>query len=595
MTFTIYFSATHKRAFFLLRQEEREWAGPFYPDPEAAQRGIDQLIRRLRTAASDTITRVEHRASGYVLSPFGDAEVAVSSSPTFFTAEAARQQLSRLRRAAQEEQFSIEVKRLLQAPDLSTGDPGADWRLRASDAAAWQTVDTITLTVESDPAASPAEPGLATQPVSAISDAEPVVSPPRETLLPLLSPYQAADYLLFHGRERETEDIYQKTFDHRFLLIYGPARVGKTSLVRCGLANRVRPTRWQPLYIRRGAHIYASLVASLQEKVLSLNPASSALPEDPSELLLLLYELSAKPTYLIFDQFEELFLEGATPEEHAQLFDFLKRLLPDKRFPCQVILILREAHLARLGDFQEELPSLLEHRYHVQAPTKPVAISAVNNMLGTLHTQGKIRVQELGAVAEEICDQLANGQNIVYWHCLQIYLHELYQRARAQAKNTELPLFDPALIAAAPSAQKLIDAHIDDRVRAIKKRSRWKWISTDPAAARQLMELSESQVECSCSQPADRGSWWVLPIFTDLENELTRVWSLLWFTLAAILFIILLSLWPPPPPPPPPVCPVITQATTCEAWMDYLCAYGTGAACSRRSRPFESIRRRVGL
>jgi len=48
------------------------------------------------------------------------------------------------------------------------------------------------------------------------------------------------DALMFFGRERETEIATANVIASRLTVLYGPSGVGKTSLVRAGVARRVR-------------------------------------------------------------------------------------------------------------------------------------------------------------------------------------------------------------------------------------------------------------------------------------------------------------------------------------------------------------------
>jgi len=48
------------------------------------------------------------------------------------------------------------------------------------------------------------------------------------------------DALLFFGRERETEIAVANLLAARLTILYGPSGVGKSSLLRAGVARRVR-------------------------------------------------------------------------------------------------------------------------------------------------------------------------------------------------------------------------------------------------------------------------------------------------------------------------------------------------------------------
>src|SRR5438045_5361196 len=57
-----------------------------------------------------------------------------------------------------------------------------------------------------------------------------------------LAPFEdsALDALLFFGREREIEVIVANLMAARLTVLFGPSGVGKTSLLRAGVAHRLR-------------------------------------------------------------------------------------------------------------------------------------------------------------------------------------------------------------------------------------------------------------------------------------------------------------------------------------------------------------------
>ena len=57
-----------------------------------------------------------------------------------------------------------------------------------------------------------------------------------------LAPFEDsdADALLFFGRERESEIIAANLIASRITVLYGPSGVGKSSLLRAGVAHRLR-------------------------------------------------------------------------------------------------------------------------------------------------------------------------------------------------------------------------------------------------------------------------------------------------------------------------------------------------------------------
>src|SRR5690606_40820151 len=84
--------------------------------------------------------------------------------------------------------------------------------------------------------------------------------------LKFLDAYQREDVDIFFGRDQEVEELYQKLFAGRLLLLYGLSGTGKTSVGRCGLLNRFDPSDCQELYVSRDQHILVSLKKSIERE-----------------------------------------------------------------------------------------------------------------------------------------------------------------------------------------------------------------------------------------------------------------------------------------------------------------------------------------
>ena len=53
-----------------------------------------------------------------------------------------------------------------------------------------------------------------------------------------LDSFTKEDRNIFFGRDKEIEELYQKVFESKILLMYGISGTGKSSLIYCGLANK---------------------------------------------------------------------------------------------------------------------------------------------------------------------------------------------------------------------------------------------------------------------------------------------------------------------------------------------------------------------
>ena len=131
-----------------------------------------------------------------------------------------------------------------------------------------------------------------------------------------LDAYGPEDRKAFFGRDMEIEQLYTMVFKTPLLLVYGLSGTGKTSLIQCGLSNRFDGTDWNPFFVRRGE----DLNQALREVLHAAMPKGSNIPEAIPDIVRDLFRHYLRPVYLIFDQFEELFILGtkAEQEEFAQ-------------------------------------------------------------------------------------------------------------------------------------------------------------------------------------------------------------------------------------------------------------------------------------
>lgn len=180
----------------------------------------------------------------------------------------------------------------------------------------------------------------------------------------LFDAYEREDRDLFFGRDTEIDDLYSKVIHNRLTLLYGLSGTGKTSLIRCGLASCFDESDWFELYVRRDKNIMASL-----EKAIKSNTVKIFREEDFSliEGVRNLFLENFKPIYLIFDQFEELFIEGSF-SEIKQFIDFLQQLIASD-IHCRVLISMREEYYVNLDMFEEKIPNVFDSRMRLENMT----------------------------------------------------------------------------------------------------------------------------------------------------------------------------------------------------------------------------------
>ncbi len=296
-----------------------------------------------------------------------------------------------------------------------------------------------------------------------------------------LDAYNKEDKDIFFGRDDEVEQLYNLVFQSNLTLVYGQSGTGKTSLVQCGLANRFAQSDWFNVYIRRNEQINNSLLqalkrydvsdtegGSLRERLMRKRRKSELIKkaeeeEEVSELIRTLrsiYKHFLKPIYLIFDQFEELFILGNRQEQEA-FYDNIAEVLETEAY-CRVIFIMREESIAELYDFEKVLLTIFEKRLRVE----PMSRAKTGEVI--LRTMDKFEIPlENKAVSEQIIDVLSEGQGRVELTYLQVFLDQLYQEA-VRRSPTRI-YFDQELIQRIGGIEDVLQEFLDTQTRNIQR------------------------------------------------------------------------------------------------------------------------------
>ena len=238
-----------------------------------------------------------------------------------------------------------------------------------------------------------------------------------------LNAYEKADGERFFGREDEVEQLYQMTYQSSLMLVYGQSGSGKTSLIRCGLANRFDATDWFDIYIRRGDNINRALDQALRNASLDTVPAGTS----PAEAVDALYSDRLRPIYLIFDQFEELLILGDRQEQQTFFQNIAALLTPASH--CKIILVMREEFIARLYPWEKIIPTLFNKRLRLETMSRDNLLRVITGTVAAAN----ISLQSGEATAEKILDYLSDPRSGVQLTYLQVYLDKLYREAHKQS------------------------------------------------------------------------------------------------------------------------------------------------------------------
>jgi WD40 repeat protein len=310
-----------------------------------------------------------------------------------------------------------------------------------------------------------------------------------------LAPFEDSDFdaFLFFGRERERDLIIANLAAAPLTVLYGPSGVGKSSVLRAGVAHHIRAGvrgdadpelavvvfgAWSgdPLPDLREA------VAKEARRLVGDTPFHSDETASLADLLSEVTDAIDGELYLILDQFEEYFLYHGEATEPRSLDDELAEIVRSGALRVSVLLSIREDELAKLDVLKSRLPHLfanslrLDHldvgsgRAAILGPLKrwnelvggDVAFSAEPEFVEAVLDQvaaGKIDPGLAGRGAVEAVETLAR----VEAPYLQLVLHRVFEVERAAGSRT-LRL---ATLHELGGAQRVVEEHLDQAMRGL--------------------------------------------------------------------------------------------------------------------------------
>ncbi|MCB9038681.1 MAG: ATP-binding protein [Lewinellaceae bacterium] len=270
-----------------------------------------------------------------------------------------------------------------------------------------------------------------------------------------LDAYTREDKDIFFGRDEEVERLYEMVFQADLLLVYGASGTGKTSLIQCGLARKFQSHDWLALNIRRGDNLNKSLDDALRaaagdapddapgwlgEDLSSDSPSATAL-SPLARRFRAIYLQHFKPIYLIFDQFEELYILGNKAEEQA-FVQTVQEALRVKQ-PVKMIISIREEYLGHLYEFERQVPELLRKKLRVE-PMNLDKVKTVIQGIGSL-PQSNVRLQtgKETAIAEAVFHQIRGGEKslTIQLPYLQVFLDKYYLHCTGDERRQADALF----------------------------------------------------------------------------------------------------------------------------------------------------------
>jgi hypothetical protein len=240
-----------------------------------------------------------------------------------------------------------------------------------------------------------------------------------------LTPYREEDATFFFGREREQEIIIANLHAYPLTLLYGGTGVGKSSVLRAGVAHRLRQQAQANLAIGRKPEQLVAVVSNwrddpvhtmrrrVEQALRELYPEALAdpNPEDLGEALALWADRIEGPILIILDQFEEYFLyqQQDGPGTFAQEFP---RIANAREVLANFMVAIREDAVTWLDQFKSRLPNLFDNSLRIRHLDKASARQAITGPVEAYNRTdppaGQVTIEP--ELIDAVLDEIASGK-----------------------------------------------------------------------------------------------------------------------------------------------------------------------------------------
>lgn len=247
-----------------------------------------------------------------------------------------------------------------------------------------------------------------------------------------LSPYTPLDQLIFKGRQAEIDQAVRRLGEGRLLVLYGPAGVGKTSLLAAGVIPELIAAGALAVHIRDysrplGDALRSALSGSQEQLAITL-PESGDLPI----LLMELHSQLKGTLILVLDQFESLFRGHTDPQLYAgimnELVTSLRQVEPEY---LRLILSIEDNALVRLSDLQNALPDVFRSFMQLKPLDTAQARAAILEPLEQFKPPPVYMSHELvdSLLIPDLIELSPDLPEAIYPPHLQIVCHSLFEAA----------------------------------------------------------------------------------------------------------------------------------------------------------------------
>ncbi|MEZ5944069.1 MAG: CHAT domain-containing protein [Planctomycetaceae bacterium] len=277
--------------------------------------------------------------------------------------------------------------------------------------------------------------------------------------------FRAEDAPLFFGRGHDIRNMYQRITSPDaapVMLYYGPAGVGKSSLLDAGLIPRLGQN-YEVVYVRRD--VRRGLTQTLRQVLLPEGNAKS-----PRVSWSAKEKAKGKPLVVILDQVEEAFTKPCPndPTELAKFAGCLRAIFGDasRRPKGRIVLGFRKEWFAEIDEHFSNV-RLPYERDFIERLDRRGIIEAIRGPADDDRLRKHYRLTIEDGLADTIADDLLADPNTPVAPTLQILLTRMW--AEAVRRSPRNPKFDKNLYHTLQRAGILLDKFLEQQIRFIQQ------------------------------------------------------------------------------------------------------------------------------
>ncbi|MCG8606935.1 WD40 repeat domain-containing protein, partial [bacterium] len=247
-----------------------------------------------------------------------------------------------------------------------------------------------------------------------------------------LTPYQEEDRKYFFGRKAEEEIISANLMASRMTLLYGGSGVGKSSILRAGVAGHLNHQAQNNVH-RYGKPEFVALVfnswrdhpiANMLEAVrrtiaATVKDSNEQSPKFMSSITQTLEkwtEIIDGELLIILDQFEEYFLYHSD-DNGDEAFDLeFPRIVNDPSLRVNFVISIREDSLAKLDRFKGRIPNLFDNYLRVDHLDRKGAEDAIRKPVDKYNEENESKRAKITiepSLVDQVLEQLRTGRVVL--------------------------------------------------------------------------------------------------------------------------------------------------------------------------------------